>query len=103
MAARLYKFIGPNGNAAYSLLSIVESKYFTLIMLAVVMSNTVVMIFETYDDYYKEYHSFFLISERIYLCLYIIECCLKLSVRKSTSITILADPFDSTGLFVEIL
>jgi hypothetical protein len=79
MAARLYRFLGQN---SCTLINVVESKYFTLVMLAVIVSNTVVMIFETYDFYYQKYHSFFLLSERIYLCIYIIECCLKIWVGK---------------------
>ena len=82
MAARFYKFLGQNSSQSCTLNSIVESKYFTLIMLAVVLSNTIVMIFETYDDIYQKYNSLFLLLEKIYLCIYIIECCLKLWVGK---------------------
>lgn len=82
MAARLYNFLGRNSNRSDLLTNIVESKYFTLVMLVIIVSNTIVMIFETYDIYYQKYFSFFLLSERIYLCIYIIECCLKLWVYK---------------------
>ena len=50
-------------------------------MLAVVVANTTVMIFETYDAYIEQYKSFFLVSERIFLCIYMVECSLKLWVR----------------------
>jgi hypothetical protein len=80
MAARFHKFLGQYPNPSCTLINIVASQYFTLIMLAVVVSNTIVMIFETYDSYYQKYNSFFLLSEKIYLCIYIIEFCLKLWV-----------------------
>jgi hypothetical protein len=76
MAARFYEFLGQNS----TLINIIESKYLTIIMLIVVISNTFVMIFETYDLQYQKYNSFFLITEKIYLCIYIIECSLKLWV-----------------------
>jgi len=76
MAARFYEFLGQNS----TLINIIESKYLTIIMLIVVISNTFVMIFETYDLQYHKYNSFFLITEKIYLCIYIIECSLKLWV-----------------------
>ncbi len=76
MAARFYQFLDQNS----TLIHIVESKYFTIIMLIVVVSNTFVMIFETYDLHYHKYNSFFLLTEKIYLCIYIIECSLKLWV-----------------------
>jgi hypothetical protein len=82
MAARLYRFLGENSSPSCTLINVVESKYFTLVMLVVIVTNTVVMIFETYDFYYQKYNSFFLLSERIYLCIYIIECCLKIWVGK---------------------
>jgi hypothetical protein len=79
MAARFYQFLGQNSR----LINLVESKYFTIIMLIVIVSNTFVMIFETYDFYYQKYNSFFLLTEKIYLCIYIIECSLKLWVDKN--------------------
>lgn len=82
MAARFYKFLGQNSSPSCTLTNVVESKYFTLIMLVVIVTNTIVMIFETYEVYYQKYHSFFLLCERIYLCIYIIECCLKIWVGK---------------------
>ena len=60
---------------------VVESRYAKLFMLIVVLSNTIVMIFETYDSYYRKYQFYFLAFERIYLCLYTIEACLKLWVN----------------------
>lgn len=76
MAVRFYKFLNQNS----TLINLVESKYFTLIMLIVVVSNTFVMIFETYDLHYHKYNTFYLITEKIYLCIYIIEFLLKLWV-----------------------
>ncbi len=75
MAARFYQFLGQNSG----LINFVESKYFTITMLIVIVSNTFVMIFETYDFYYQKYNSFFLLIEKIYLCIYLIECSLELS------------------------
>ena len=49
-------------------------------MLIVVIFNTLVMIFETYDYHYQKYNSFFLLTEKIFICIYIIECSLKLWV-----------------------
>ena len=80
MAARLYHFLERSSNPSFTLIHTVESKYFTLIMLAVVVANTTVMIFETYDEYMEQYRSFFLVSERIFLCIYIAECSLKIWV-----------------------
>ena len=80
VAARLYHFLERSSNASFTLIHAVESKYFTLIMLAVVVANTTVMIFETYDEYIEQYKSFFLVSERIFLCIYVVECSLKLWV-----------------------
>lgn len=103
MAARLHRFVGSNVRPSCTLTSIVESKYFTLIMLAVVVSNTIVMIFETYDDYFQEYYRFFLIAERIYLCIYIVECCFKLWVgAKRTAVAQNWAEF-SIGFVLEIL
>ena len=104
MAARLHRFVGSNVRPSCTLTSIVESKYFTLIMLAVVVSNTIVMIFETYDDYYQEHYRFFLIAERIYLCIYIVECCLKLWVgEKRTANSPRVGRKFSVGFVLEIL
>ena len=77
MAARLYPFLEQNSR----LLHLVESEYFTITMLIVIVSNTCVMIFETYDFYYQKYNAFFLLTEKIYLGIYIIECSLKLWVE----------------------
>ena len=80
MAARFYGFLSADSDSSCTLLGVVESQYFTLAMLAVVLSNTIVMIFETYDTFYEEHHSLFIIAERIYLSIYVIECGLKLWV-----------------------
>jgi hypothetical protein len=85
MAARLHRFPDQNASPSCTLNNLIESKYFTLFMLVVVVSNTILMIFETYDNYYQKYHSFFLVSEKIYLCIYITECCLKLSVDENNN------------------
>ncbi|CAF2512139.1 unnamed protein product [Rotaria sp. Silwood2] len=83
MAARIYKFLDHNSYSSCTLIRTVESKYFTIIMLSIIGSNTIVMILETYDSYYQKYHSFFLLLEKIYLCIYIIEFCFKLWVVDS--------------------
>ncbi|CAF3770550.1 unnamed protein product [Rotaria socialis] len=83
MAARIHRFLDRNSYSSPKLIHVVESKYFTLFLVAVIISNTFLMILETYDSYYKKFHSFFLISEKIYLCIYIIECCFKLWVGKT--------------------
>ena len=80
MAVRSHRFLEQNSSPSCTLIHIIESKYFTFLMLVVIVSNTILMIFETYDNYYQKYHLFFLVSEKIYLCIYIIECCLKLWV-----------------------
>ena len=109
MAARFYNFLSADSDSSCTLLGLVESHYFTLVMLAVVLSNTVVMIFETYDSFYDEHLSFFIVAERIYLTIYIVECGLKLWV----SLRIL-EPMDMKegrthlrvcllGLFLEVL
>jgi len=81
MAARLHQFFDPNSRLA----NLIESKYLRIIMLLVVLSNTCVMIFETYDYYYQTYNSFFLLIEKIYICIYILECCLKLWVDSTVN------------------
>ena len=80
MAARIRQYLSQLTLFSCTLLDVVESKYFTLFMLAVVLCNTIVMIFETYDFYYHKYHSFFLLSEKIFLCIYMIEFCMKIWV-----------------------
>jgi hypothetical protein len=55
MAARLHKFPDQNASPSCTLNNLIESKYFTLIMLVVVVSNTILMIFETYDNYHQKY------------------------------------------------
>ena len=62
------------------------------------------MIFETYDKYYQKYNLFFLISEKIYLCIYIVECCLKLWVdkEKKNERILIEINFDHLGIFMEI-
>lgn len=82
MAAQIHKFLDPNFYSSCRVNLIVESKYFTIIMLVVIISNTCIMILETYDSYYKKYLTFFLVLEKIYLFIYIIECCLKLFVGR---------------------
>lgn len=76
-AARVHSFLEQNSK----LFHLVESKYFTITMLIVVLSNTCVMIAETYDYYYQKYNTFFLLIEKIYLIVYIIEFLLKLWVK----------------------
>lgn len=75
--ARVYPFLEQNSR----LFHFVESKYFTITMLIVVLSNTCVMIAETYDYYYHRYNTFFLLIEKIYLMIYIVECSLKFWVE----------------------
>lgn len=82
MAARIHRFLNNDSSSSCTLIHIVEAKYFTLIMLAIIVSNTVIMILETYDSYYQKYDVFFLVSEKVYLCIYVVECCLKLWVRQ---------------------
>jgi hypothetical protein len=89
MAARFYQFLNRNS----TLIHVVESKYFTIFMLIVIVSNTFVMIFETYDLHYHKYNSFFLLTEKIYLCIYIIECSLKLWVGYIQVLKLYVDHF----------
>ncbi|CAF0806841.1 unnamed protein product [Adineta steineri] len=103
MAARLHKFLDQYSSSICTLNNVVESKYFTLIMLAVILSNTVVMIFETYDFYYQKYYSFFLLCERIYLCIYIIECCLKIWVFSWRFFKTLWNCFDLFIIIISII
>lgn len=77
MAVQFYKFFNQNS----TLINFIQSKYFTIIMLFVVMSNTVIMIFETYELHYQQYYTFYRIGEKIYLCIYIIEFLLKFWVN----------------------
>lgn len=79
MAAQVYPFLEQNSR----LFHLVESKYFTITMLIVIVSNTCVMIAETYDYYYQKYNFFFLLIEKVYLTIYIVECALKLWVERT--------------------
>ncbi|CAF0885093.1 unnamed protein product [Rotaria sordida] len=103
MAARIYKFLDHNSYSSSTLIRIVESKYFTLIMLGVIVSNTIVMILETYDSYHQKYHSVFLLLEKIYLCIYTIECCFKLWVYSWRYFKILWNCFDLFLIIISII
>lgn len=82
MAARIHTFLYHDSLRSSTLFRIVESKYFTFIMLTVILTNTLVMILETYDSYRQKFYTFFLVSEKIYVCIYIIECGIKLWVGR---------------------
>ncbi|CAF1218033.1 unnamed protein product [Rotaria magnacalcarata] len=103
MAARIHRFLDRNTYSSSKLIHVVESKYFTLFLVATIISNTFLMILETYDSYYKKFHSFFLISEKIYLCIYIIECCFKLWVYSWRFFKTLWNCFDLFIIIINII